>query len=62
MNQIVNGQASKALVAVLTAVAAALPLYFGTAKWVPVVVMGLGALLTYLVPNAPKPPIPGPHP
>lgn len=52
--QLVNGEASKALVAVLTTVAAALPIYYGTAKWVPIVVMGLGAVLTYLVPNAPK--------
>ena len=53
--QLVNGQASKALVAVLTTVAAALPIYYGTAKWVPVVVMALGALSVYLVPNADAP-------
>lgn len=53
--QLVNGQASKFLVSVLTAVAAALPVYFGGAKWEPVVIMALGAVLTYLVPNAPKP-------
>jgi uncharacterized membrane protein (UPF0136 family) len=55
MTQLVNGQASKALVAVLTAVAAALPIYYGTQKWVPIVVMALGALSVWLVPNAPKP-------
>lgn len=53
MSQFLNGQASKALIAFLTAVAAALPLYFGSAKWEPVVVMALGALTTYLVPNTP---------
>ena len=50
--QLTNGQASKFLVAVLTTVAAALPVYYGTAKWEPVAVMTLGAILTYLVPNA----------
>ena len=57
-SQFVNGQASKALVGVLTTVAAALPLYFSSAKWEPVIVMALGALTTYLVPNTPKPPPP----
>ena len=60
MNQLMNGQASKALVAVLTAVAAALPIYYGSAKWEPIVVMALGALITYLVPNQPRPPAEGP--
>ena len=55
LGQLTNGQASKALVAVLTAVAAALPIYYGSAKWEPIVVMGLGALITYLVPNSPPP-------
>ena len=58
MSQFLNGQASKALVAILTTVAAALPLYYGNAKWEPIVVMALGALITYLVPNSPKPPAP----
>lgn len=56
MSQFLNGQASKALVAFLTAVAAALPIYYGSASWEPVVVMALGALITYLIPNQPKPP------
>jgi hypothetical protein len=56
MSQFLNGQASKALVAFLTAVAAALPIYYGSANWEPVVVMALGALITYLIPNQPKPP------
>ena len=60
LNQFVNGQASKALVGVLTTVAAALPIYYGPAKWEPIVVMALGALTTYLVPNAPKAPTPPP--
>ena len=59
MSQLTNGQASKALVAILTEVAAALPLYYGNAKWEPVVVVALGALITYLVPNTPKPPAGG---
>lgn len=52
---LVNGQASKFLVVVLTASASGLTEYYGTAKWVPVVVMAVGAITTYLVPNAPKP-------
>ena len=55
LSQLTSGQASKALVAGLTAIAAALPLYFGSARWEPVVVMAIGAVLTYLIPNAPKP-------
>lgn len=47
-----NGSSSKFLVSVLTTVASALPVYYGTAHWVPVVVMGIGALATYLVPNS----------
>ena len=59
--QLINGQASKFLVTVLTMVAAALPIYYGTAKWEPVAVMALGAVLTYLVPNTPPdPPAPAP--
>ena len=58
--QLLNGQASKALVAILTTVAAGLPIYYGTQKWVPIVVMGLGAVLTYLVPNTPPPVKPEP--
>ena len=62
--QLINGQASKALVAILTTVAAGLPIYYGTAKWMPIVVMGLGAVAVYLVPNqaapkdVPAPPLP----
>jgi hypothetical protein len=52
-----SGAASKFLVSVLTTVAASLPLYFGTAKWEPIAVMGIGALMTYLVPNS-KPEVP----
>ena len=57
-SQFANGQASKALVGVLTTVAAALPVYCGSAKWEPIVIMALGAVTTYLVPNTPKPPPP----
>lgn len=58
LSQFFNGQASKALVSILTTVAAALPVYYGSAKWEPVAVMVLGAVMTYLVPNAPKPDAP----
>ena len=58
LKQFVNGEASKALVGMLTTVAAALPLYFSSAKWEPIVVMALGAVTTYLVPNSPKSPPP----
>jgi hypothetical protein len=57
-SQFFNGQASKALVAVLTTIAAALPVYYGNAKWEPIVIMALGAVITWLVPNIPKPPPP----
>jgi uncharacterized membrane protein (UPF0136 family) len=53
MSQFIRGEANKALVAILTTVAAALPVYFSDAKWLPVVVMALGAIATYLVPNTP---------
>jgi len=48
-----SGAASKFLVSVLTTVAASLPLYFGTAKWEPIVVMAVGAVMVYLTPNKP---------
>ena len=57
-SQFFNGQASKALVAVLTTIAAALPVYYGNAKWEPIVIMALGAVITWLVPNTQKPPPP----
>ncbi len=49
---LVNGQASKFLVMVLTAVSAGMATYYGTAKWEPGVVMGIGAIVGYLVPNS----------
>lgn len=52
---LVNGQASKFLVMLLTAASAGMSEYYGTAKWEPVVVMGIGAIVGYLVPNTPKP-------
>lgn len=60
MNALLSGQASKFLVALLTAIAGALPLYFGTAKWEPIVVWAVGSVLVYLVPNTPKPADPVP--
>ncbi len=53
-----NGSASKFLVSVLTTVAASLPLYFGSSHWEPIAVMGIGALVTYLVPNSRPPATP----
>lgn len=55
MNAVLSGQASKFLVALLAVLASALPVYFGSARWEPVVIQLVGALLVYLVPNAPKP-------
>jgi len=52
MSQFFDGSANKAIVAVLTAVAASLPIYFSDAKWLPVVVMAIGAITTWLVPNS----------
>lgn len=51
-----NGQSTKFLVSVLTTVSASLPLYYGSAHWVPIVVMATGAVITYLAPNVPKAP------
>lgn len=51
---LVNGQASKFLVMLLTAASAGMATYYGTAKWEPVAVMGIGAVVGYLVPNTPK--------
>lgn len=51
-SQLVNGEAAKFVVYVLTTVAAGLPVYFGTAHWVPIVIMAVGAVTAYLVPNA----------
>lgn len=56
LNQLVSGQASKFLVAVLTTAASALATYFGDAKWEPIAVMVIGAIVTYLVPNTPAEP------
>ena len=55
MKGLLNGEASKFLVMILTTVAAALPLYYGTTKWEPIAVMVVGAIVGYLVPN--KPPV-----
>jgi hypothetical protein len=52
---LVNGQASKFLVAVLSAVASGLAVFYGNARWEPVAVMAVGAVMTWLIPNAPAP-------
>ncbi len=54
-SQLLTGELSKVLVAVLTAVSSALPIYFGTAKWEPLAIWALGIVIIYLVPNA-RPP------
>jgi len=51
---LLNGQSSKFLVALLSTASAALTTYYGSAKWEPIVVMCLGAVMTWLVPNSPK--------
>ena len=55
MSQFANGQASKFLVALFSAAASALATYWGSARWEPAAVMGIGAVLTYLIPNAAPP-------
>jgi hypothetical protein len=45
----------KAVVAVLTAVIAAVQTAGGGDKWTPIVTAAIGAILTYLVPNLPAP-------
>lgn len=49
-----TGSVAKLVVSVLGTVATALPIYYGTAKWEPVVVAALTAVSVYLVPNTPK--------
>jgi len=53
-----NGQASKFLIAVATAASTWLTTSYGTAKWEPIVVTVIGAILVFLVPNSPKAPPP----
>jgi type IV secretory pathway VirB2 component (pilin) len=59
MSQFFNGSASKFLVAVMGAVLTGLGTYYGTSRWEPIVAAGLGAVMVFLVPNAPKPPADG---
>lgn len=54
MKGFLSGQANKALVSILGAVATSLSTYYGTAKWEPVVFAALTVLGTYLIPNLPK--------
>jgi len=56
MKGLVNGQSSKFLITVGGAVCTAITTYYGTTHWAPVVVTGVTALLTYLVPNKPADP------
>ena len=55
MKGLVNGQAAKAIVALIGCVTTLLGHYSNT-WWEPTVVAGLTLLGVYLVPNAPKPP------
>jgi hypothetical protein len=50
-----TGQASKFLVAVFSAAASAITVYYGTAKWEPAAIAAIGAVLTYAIPNASPP-------
>jgi hypothetical protein len=54
MGAFFNGQASKALIALGSAVTTLLTTLYGTAKWEPTAIAFIGFVLTYLVPNAPK--------
>jgi hypothetical protein len=46
------GKYNKFIVAVLTAVSVGVTTFSGTAAWAPTVLAGIGAIVTYLVPNA----------
>ena len=55
MSGFLNGSASKFLVSVMTALCTWLTTSYGTAKWEPVVITAIGALMVFLVPNSAKP-------
>ena len=46
-----NGTAAKFLVAAAGAISTGLTTFYSTAKWEPVAIAGIAALLVYLVPN-----------
>ena len=54
MKGLVNGQASKFLVAVMGAIVTGLGTYYGSEKWTPIVTTVVTALMVYLVPNTTK--------
>ena len=56
MKPLLNGSADKFLVSLLGAVSASLSIYWGTAKWEPVVIALLTALGTYFISNTPRQP------
>ena len=60
MKQFVNGQASKALVGLATAVTTWLSTEYGSRTWEPAAIAGIGAVLVFLVPNTPRPPADAP--
>jgi hypothetical protein len=51
-----SGTISKFIVSVLGSASSALSLYYGSARWEPIVVMALTSIVVFLVPNAPKVP------
>lgn len=55
VNKLAN--ASKFWVALATAAEITINTFYGSQKWAPAVVLGIGSLLVYLVPNAPTMPI-----
>lgn len=54
------GQYSKAIVAALGALTSSLSVYYGTARWFPIVTAAVTVLVIYLVPNQPAPARPEP--
>lgn len=49
-----TGTISKFLVSVITAASSSLTVFYGTARWEPAVIAGLGAIGVYLIPNSEK--------
>ncbi|HEV2370935.1 MAG TPA: hypothetical protein VGS19_02100 [Streptosporangiaceae bacterium] len=54
MKQFFNGQAAKAMVGLGTALTTWLTTEYPGARWEPAAVAAVGAVLVFLVPNAPK--------
>jgi hypothetical protein len=54
------GSYAKLIVSVATAVITALQPYYGHEAWYPALIAGIGAVLVYVVPNAPASALPAP--